>query len=297
MRILLTGSSGLLGTALQGDFSGDEITRLVRTASEGSALWDPASGTIDTAALEGHDAVIHLAGAGIADRRWSKKYKALVWDSRTKGTTLLCESLAGLERKPKVLISSSAVGYYGNRYGEVVREYSDRGRGFLAELCEAWEAATKPARDAGIRVVNLRTGLVMSTKGGPLKKMLLPFRLCLGGRIGSGAQYMSWIAIDDMVAAVRHCIETESLEGPVNACAPNPVTNREFTNAMSNVLVRPAILPMPAIAAKLAFGEMANELLLSGQRCDPERLRQTGFRFKHTDVREALTHLLRGDDA
>lgn len=292
MRIVVTGASGLIGTALRQGWASDEITPLTRSYDGSGVRWDPAAGTIDAAGLEGHDAVVHLAGENLATGRWTKKKKARIFESRAKGTALLAEALAGLERKPAVLVSGSAVGIYGNRYGERLREYDDPGRGFLADVCKAWEAATKPAEDAGIRVVHARTGLVLSKDGGPLKKMLLPFKLGLGGRLGKGDQYMSWIHIDDIVRALRHCIETTTLSGPVNLAAPNPVTNREFTKALGRVLRRPTILPMPAFAARLAFGELADEALLAGQRADPERLRQTNFEFLHADLEKTLRNLL-----
>ena len=288
----MTGSGGLVGTAIRAAWTGDDITRLVRSPDQGAVLWDPLGGTIDKRALEGHDAVVHLAGANIACR-WSKKTKALIRDSRVKGTRLLAETLAGLDEKPKVFLSASAVGYYGNRYGEPMREYATAGRGFLADLCRDWEDAAQPARDAGIRVVHPRLGVVLSKNGGALKKMLTPFKLGLGGRLGKGDQFMSWIHIDDLVAGLRHCIETVALEGPVNLAAPGAVTNREFTKTLGNVLVRPSFLPMPSLAARLAFGELADEALLAGQRADPERLRQTNYTFQYEDLVSALRALLK----
>ena len=286
MRILVTGASGLVGTALRGA-SADEYTALTH-----GEHWDTAAGTIDAARLEGHDAVVHLAGDNIASGRWNKKKKACIHDSRVEGTKLLCEALAGLDKPPSVLLSASAIGYYGHRYGEKLHEYADPGKGFLVDVCTGWESATKAAKDAGIRVVNMRLGLVLSTDGGPLTKMLTPFKLCVGGKLGDGQQYMSWITLDDAVAAMHHCLEHTEIEGPVNLTAPGSVTNKEFTKTLGKVLRRPTIFPMPKPVARIIFGEMADPLLFYSARCVPERLDQTGFRFAHPELEGALRHVL-----
>ncbi|MCI0404118.1 MAG: TIGR01777 family oxidoreductase [Acidobacteria bacterium] len=294
MKVLVTGSTGFIGTALVAALAaaGHQVTRLVRRpAAAGEVRWDVEAGTIDSGGLEGHDAVVHLAGENIAGR-WSAAKKKRIRDSRVNGTRLLAEALAKLSRRPRALICASAVGYYGNRGDEKLREDSPPGKGFLAESCVAWEAAAKPAADAGLRVVHLRIGVVLHPAGGALKQMLLPFKLGLGGVVGSGQQYMSWIALDDLIGIFQHALANDSLRGPANAVAPNPITNREFTKTLGNVLSRPTIFPMPAFAARLAFGEMADELLLSSARVEPVRLSASGFRFAHPQLEPALRHLL-----
>ncbi|MCI0423349.1 MAG: TIGR01777 family oxidoreductase, partial [Acidobacteria bacterium] len=243
--------------------------------------------------LEGTDAAIHLAGENIAAKRWTPAQKAKIRDSRVSGTRLLAESLARLARQPKVLVCASAIGYYGDRSDERLNEDSAPGSGFLAETCRDWEAAAKPAIDRGIRVVQLRLGLVLASHGGALAKMLPPFRLGIAGIIGSGQQYMSWIALDDLVAAVSYVLSNEGLRGPVNVVAPDAVTNHEFTKTLGRVLRRPTVFPMPAFAARLAFGEMADGLLLSSTRVEPQRLLASGFRFRFPELKAALEHLLR----
>jgi len=296
MRVVVTGSGGLIGTALMGALGarGDEVTRLVRRTPEaGEARWDPAGRQIDADALEGHDAVVHLAGAGIGDHRWTEAHKQAVLESRVKGTTLLAETLAGLANKPEVLASSSAVGYYGLRGDEVLTEDSGPGTGFLAEVCQQWEAATAPAEDAGLRVVHFRTGLVLSPEGGALKQMLLPFKLGIGGRIGTGRQWWSWIAIDDEVGAILHVIGADALRGPVNLTAPNPVTNAEFTKTLGRVLGRPTLLPTPTLALKVLFGgDAVEEMFLGGQRVVPAMLQASGYEFRHSALEPALRTLL-----
>ena len=297
MNILVTGSSGLIGSALVRFLTahGHAVTRLVRgtpRASEPEFHWDPTSGRIDSRALDGVDAVVHLAGENIAAGRWTADRKTQIRESRVKGTRLLAETLAWLASPPRVLVCASAMGYYGNRGNEVLGEDSPPGTGFLAELCQAWEAASEPAERAGIRVVKLRVGIVLSSQGGALARMLLPFRLGLGGRIGGGRQYMSWIALDDLVAVVLHALTTNSLAGPVNAVTPNPVTNQEFTRMLGRVLGRPTILPVPAFAARLALGEMANELLLSSARLEPARLLASGYTFRYPELEGALRQVL-----
>ena len=297
MKVLVTGSSGLIGAALVGALQtrGDEVTRLVRRSpGPGEARWDPDAGQIETAALEGQVAVVHLAGVGIGDHRWTDDHKRAVLESRVKGTTLLAETIAGLSDKPKVLASASAMGYYGLRGDEVLTEDSQAGTGFLTEVCEQWEAATAPAEDASIRVVHLRTGLVLSPDGGALKQMLLPFKLGLGGRIGDGKQWWSWIAIDDEVGAILQLIDVDDdTHGPVNLTAPNPVTNEEFTRTLNGVLRRPTLLPTPTFALKALFGsEAVDEMFLGGQRVVPARLQADGYAFRHPELEGALRHLL-----
>ena len=295
-RVVVTGSHGLIGSELVATLrrTGDEVTRLVRSATApGDAAWDIAASTIDAAALEGHDAVVHLAGAGIGDHRWSDAYKREIHDSRTRGTTLLCETLAKLERPPRVLVSGSAVGWYGDRGDEELSEASAPGRGFLASVVKDWEAATEAASDAGIRVVRLRSGVVLSRKGGALKKQLLPFKVGAGGKLGSGRQWLSWIALDDEIGAILHLIRRETLRGPVNATAPNPVTNAEFTDALGAVLHRPTVMTVPPFAIKALFGsQMATEMLLAGQRVLPRALEASGFGFRYPRVDEALHAML-----
>ena len=286
MRILVTGAGGLVGTALRAS-SDDEFTSLKH-----GEHWDTAAGTIDAARLEGHDAVVHLAGDNIASGRWTEKKKERIRSSRVDGTKLLCDALADLDKPPSVLLSASAVGYYGHRYGEHLHEYADPGKGFLADVCTAWEGATKAAKDAGIRVVHMRLGIVLSADGGALRKMLTPFRMGVGGKLGKGDQYMSWITIDDAVSAIRHCLEHDAIVGPVNLAAPGSVTNKEFTKTLGKVLRRPTIFPMPKLVARIVFGEMADALLLCSTRCVPERLEQTGFAFAHPELEGALRHVL-----
>ena len=254
-------------------------------------FWDPAKAYVDTTKLENKDAVVHLAGESIAER-WTPKKKIRIQESRVRGTHLLCEALRQLEHPPKVLVSGSAIGYYGDRGDEVLREESPPGSGFLAEVCKQWEEATEPASRCGIRVAHLRTGIVLSAKGGALAKMLPPFRMGVGGKIGSGKQYMSWIAVDDHIAAIQHIIANPALQGPLNAVGANPVTNLEFTRTLGKVLSRPAIFPLPAFAVRLAFGEMGKELLLASQRVEPARLKSSGFSFRFPDLEAALRHVL-----
>jgi uncharacterized protein (TIGR01777 family) len=297
MIIAITGSSGLVGSALVHALEGDGhlIRPVVRRAPRTTAneiRWDPDQGTIDAAEFANVDAVVHLAGENIAAHRWSDSFKETILVSRVQGTKLLASTLAGLASKPAVLISASAIGYYGNRGDELLDESANNGRGFLAEVCQQWEAATVPARDADIRVVNLRIGFVLSKDGGGLAKMLTPFRLGLGGVIGSGNQYLSWIALDDLVRAIQFTLSAAALAGPVNAVAPTPVTNREFTKTLGTILHRPTIFPMPAFAAKLAFGEMADDMLLGGARVEPRALTNAGFEFDYPQLDAGLRHIL-----
>ena len=295
MHVLVTGASGLIGSALVPRLleGGHQAIRLVRTAPQGDDLrWDPAAGVLDPASLEGLDAVVHLAGENIGAGRWTPERKSRIRESRVRGTALLSEALASLADPPQVLVCASAVGFYGSRGDEVLTEDSPAGSGFLAELCRDWEAAAEPARAKGLRVVHLRFGMVLSPEGGALRKMLLSFRLGLGGRIGDGAQTWSWISLDDVVGALCHALATDGLRGPVNAVSPHPVTNLEFTRTLGAALCRPTPFPMPAFAARLAFGEMADALLLCSARAVPARLQETGYAFRHPDLAGALRDLL-----
>jgi uncharacterized protein len=295
MKILISGASGFLGTALVSFLTtgGHSVTRLVRSRSRSDAqeiLWDPKRGVDDVARLEGFDAVVHLAGERIVGR-WTAEKRARIRDSRVTGTKTLCDALAQLSSPPKVLVSASAIGYYGNRGDEVLTEENPVGQGFLAEVCQAWEEATSVVQQH-IRVVHARIGIVLSPTGGALPQMLLPFRLGLGGIIGSGEQYMSWVTLDDVLGAIHHALITESLSGPINVTAPRPVTNRELTTTLGKVLRRPTMLPLPAGAARMAFGEMADELLLSSARVTPQQLQQSQYPFRHPDLDGALRHIL-----
>ena len=295
MKIVVSGASGLIGTQLVAELSsnGHEVVRLVRRSPKaGEIQWNPKSGTLDAAALEGTDAVIHLSGAGIGDKRWTDGYRKEILDSRTATTALLANTMASLSRKPSVFLSGSAIGIYGARNDEQLTEVSTHGTGFLAEVCEQWEAAAKPAVDAGIRTVYLRTGIVLSPKGGALKKLLPLFKLGVGGKFGNGKQWQSWISIDDEIGAIEHLL-TANVSGAVNLTAPNPVTNAEFTKVLASVLKRPAIVPVPTFAPKILLGgELADALLFTGQRVIPAALNASGYMFKHTTLESAFRSLL-----
>lgn len=296
MRVAITGASGLVGSALSKSLRqhGREVIPLVRSQPQkGQIHWDPEAGDIDASKLEGVDAVVHLAGEGIAAARWTAAQKAKIKDSRVKGTTLLSQTLSQLKQKPKVFVSSSAIGYYGNRGDESLTESSSSGAGFLADVCKQWEAATSLAVGAGIRVVNLRTGVVLHPEGGALAKMLTPFKMGVGGVVGPGTQYMSWIELGDLVRIIERCLDDSSCSGPINGTAPEPVTNQEFTKALGHTLSRPTIFPMPAFAARLAFGEMADEMLLSSAKVLPAKLQSLGFQFEYPKLTPALEHLLK----
>jgi uncharacterized protein (TIGR01777 family) len=295
MKIVISGASGLIGTQLVAKLSqsGHEVIRLVRRSPKaGEIQWNPKSGTLDAAALEGADAVIHLSGAGIGDKRWTTSYRKEILDSRTDTTALLAKTIASLSRKPSVFLSGSAIGIYGARNDEQLTEVSTHGTGFLAEVCEQWEAAAKPAVDAGVRTVYLRTGIVLTPKGGALKKLLPLFKLGVGGKFGNGKQWQSWISIDDEIGAIEHLL-TANVSGAVNLTAPNPVTNAEFTKVLASVLKRPAIVPVPTFAPKILLGgELADALLFTGQRVIPAALNASGYSFKHTTLESALRSLL-----
>ena len=296
MEIAITGSTGLIGSALVTALTagGHRIARIVRAqpqAGSPDVFWDPAKAYVDTTRLEGKDAVVHLAGESIAER-WTPQKKIRIHQSRIRGTQMIAEALRQLAKPPAVLVSASAIGWYGDRGEEVLREDSAPGAGYLAEVCRDWEAATEPAARAGIRVVHLRTGIVLSADGGALAKMLPPFRMGAGGKLGSGKQYMSWIALDDHIAAIQHVIQSPSLQGPVNLVAPNPATNLQFTKALGKALARPTIAPLPAFAVRLLFGQMGVELLLASQRVQPARLQASGFTFRYPDLEGALRHVL-----
>ena len=295
MKIAVSGASGLIGTQLVAKLSsnGHEVIRLVRRSPKsGEIQWNPKSGTLDAAALEGTDAVIHLSGAGIGDKRWTDGYRKEILDSRTATTALLATTMASLSRKPSVFLSGSAIGIYGARNDEQLTEVSTHGTGFLAEVCEQWEAAAKPAVDTGIRTVYLRTGIVLSPKGGALKKLLPLFKLGVGGKFGNGKQWQSWISIDDEIGAIEHLL-TANVSGAVNLTAPNPVTNAEFTKVLASVLKRPAIVPVPTFAPKIVLGgELADALLFTGQRVIPAALNASGYMFNHTTIESAFRSLL-----
>jgi uncharacterized protein (TIGR01777 family) len=294
-RVAISGSHGMIGRALVTllTTAGLGVTRLVRqSAADGEVAWSPTSEHFDATALDGIDGVVHLAGSNIAASRWTASRKQLLQDSRVRATGVLSAGLARMSRPPRVLVSASAVGWYGDRGAELLDEHSSPGKGFLAELAQDWESATRPAEEAGIRVVHVRFGIVLSPQGGALAKMLPAFRWGVAGRLGSGRQYWSWISLDDAVGVLRHALQTDSLTGPVNAVAPHPVTNREFTRTLGRVLTRPTWIPVPAALIRLAIGEMADELLLSSVRVVPRRLLETGYAFRHDDLEDALRYML-----
>ena len=296
MKIVVTGASGLVGSALVESLrrGGHELIRLVRHPSgdPDAAVWDPGAGTIAMDALCDVEGVVHLAGAPIAAKRWTRKTKRDILQSRVQGTRTLSEALARLPHPPRVLVSASGVGYYGSCGDEVVNEDRPAGSGFLAEVAQQWEQATAPASAAGIRVVTMRLGVVLSMAGGALPRMLLPFRFGAGGPVGNGQQYMSWITLDDVVAAVQALLKNDSLTGPVNMVAPTPVTSREFARTLGRVLHRPSRLPLPALAVRLMMGEMGEELLLASTRAIPDKLSASGYTFQHPALEEALRHVL-----
>ena len=296
MRIVVSGSTGMIGSALVAYLSkqGHDVIRLVRSEpplGSPDIRWDPTSGEIDAARLEGTDAVVHLSGENIAGR-WTPEKKARLRDSRIVSTKVLSDALGSLANPPEVLVSASATGYYGDREDELLTEDSSPGTGLLADLCRDWEAATEPAAKKGVRVAKTRFGVVISRSGGMIERVLTVFRMGLGGMLGSGRQYMSWVAIDDLIRAVEYVISNSTLSGPVNVVSPNPVTNKEFTRALARVLSRPAPLLVPSFVLRLAYGEMADETLLSSAQVRPAKLLASGFEFGHPDLERALRHVL-----
>ena len=296
-KIMVSGATGLVGSELlpllqAGDYGVSRLVREYSAVDGGDVFWDPAAGELDTAALEGVEAVVHLAGENIAAGRWNNARKKRIRESRVDGTRLLCAKLAEMPTPPRVLICASAIGYYGERGDEELAEEAGAGEGFLPDVCREWEESTEAAASAGIRVIRLRIGIVLSPRGGALRKMLTPFKMGAGGKVGNGHQYMSWISLDDLAASILHCIENDSISGAVNAVAPESVTNKVFTKTLGKVLKRPTMFPLPAFAAKLVFGEMAEALLLCSSRVVPKVLSESGFEFTHPELESALRHLL-----
>ncbi len=296
MRVAISGASGLVGTALRKKLeqADHKIIPMVRKQSSGEEIfWNPSSGRIDTQMFESIDVVVHLAGESIAEGRWNSEKKQRIRDSRVKGTALIADTIAGLTNKPKVFVCASAIGFYGDGRTESMDESAGPGDGFLADVCKEWEAACKPAISAGIRTVQTRFGVILSKDGGALSKMLFPFKMGGGGIVGSGNQVWSWISIDDTIGAIVHAIENESVSGPINVTAPNASTNAEFTKSLGHVLGRPTLVPLPAFAARLVLGEMADALLLASSRVIPKKLEETGYKFQHEHLEPALRHLLK----
>lgn len=296
MRILVSGSSGLVGSELVKSLEtqGHEVHRLIRNGKEQNkrVVWNPMTGDVDLNRISGFDAVVHLAGESIAQGRWNQQKKSRILDSRAAPTHRLARVLSQVNNPPKVFISASAIGYYGNRGDEILTEKSSPGRDFLALVCQKWEEATLPLKEKGVRVVSLRFGIVLSPSGGALGSLLPPFKMGVGGTIGNGNQFMSWVALEDAVGIIQHVLKDDKLEGAVNAVAPTPVTNYEFTKTLGKVLSRRTIFPMPAFAARLIFGEMADALLLSSIRVAPKRLLESGYKFRFTNLESALKTLL-----
>ena len=301
MKIIIAGASGLVGTPLVASLRqlGHQVVQLVRSGptDEQRVLWSPSRGAIDPDTLEGADAIINLAGENIASGRWTKSRKDRIRQSRLDTTELLAATLAGLKHRPRHWVNASAIGFYGDRGDELLTECSPPGAGFLAETCIDWEHAAARAESYGVRVVRARIGVVLTPEGGALARMLPPFRMGVGGPVASGDQYMSWITLDDVVRAIIHCVEERSVEGAVNLVSPDPVTNAEFSRELGRTLHRPAVFPLPALAARLAFGEMADELLLASMRVSSSKLEETGFRFVHPTLSEALSALLHRREA
>lgn len=291
MKIAIAGASGLVGAALRPELEADnhDVVRLVRSSPKADEIeWHPNQNSVDASKLEGFDTIINLAGENVAEGRWTEDKKRKIHDSRVHGTHLLSEAISRLTSKPRVFLCASATGIYGDRGDEILDEQSESGGGFLAGVCREWEKATEPAIRAGVRVVNLRFGPILARAGGMLEKMLTPFKMGLGGKVGSGKQYISWIGIEDTVAAMKRALIDDTLRGPLNVVSPNPITNERFTRALGEVLSRPTVMAMPAFAARLAFGEMADEMLLVSQRVIPKKLQAAGFQFQFSDLETAL---------
>ena len=296
-KILIAGSSGMIGSQLVAffDTGGHDVWRLVRREikpDSNEIKWDPDNDVLDSDSIEGFDAIIHLGGAGIGDKRWTKKRKALIQKSREKSTTLLSDTISKLNKKPEVFLVASAIGYYGNRGDEELTEESKPGEGFLTETVLAWEKYTKSAKDAGVRVINIRTGIVLSATGGALQRMLLPWKLGAGGSIGGGKQWMSWISLDDQIFAINHLIMKKECNGAYNLTSTNPVRQKEFSRTLGKVLWRPAFAPIPKFPMRILFGELAGPLLFEGQKVIPEKLIQSGFKFTHENLEDALRDCL-----
>jgi uncharacterized protein (TIGR01777 family) len=295
MDVAVSGATGMIGSALSQKLKdvGHDVIALSHSkpSSEDTIRWDPQRGHIDASRLEGIDAVVHLAGEGLIGR-WTPEKKRRIRDSRVEGTSLLSRTLAELSDRPPVMVSASAIGYYGDRGNELLTEESDPGRGFLSGVCREWEAAADPAREAGIRVVHPRFGVILSTKGGALATTLPIFKLGGGGKVGSGRQYWSWVDIDDVTGAITHAIDEAAVEGPVNVTSPNPVTNAEYTKILGRVLNRPTPFPLPAPAARALMGEVADEMLLASQRVEPAKLEESDYEFRYTELQGSLRHLL-----
>ena len=293
MKIAMAGASGLVGKALTPllEADGHDVVRLVRGSPKaGEIEWHPNQDAIDPAKLDGFEAIINLAGENVAEGRWTEEKKKKIHDSRVNGTHLISEAIAKLTSKPRIFLCASATGIYGDRGDETLDEQSESGGGFLAGVCREWEKATEPATRAGVRVVNLRFGPILARVGGMLEKMLTPFKMGLGGKIGSGKQYISWVSLEDSIGAMKLALTDESIRGPLNVVSPKPVTNERFTRALGEVLSRPTLMAMPAFAARLAFGEMADEMLLVSQKVIPKRLQAAGFQFEYSDLEMALQH-------
>ena len=295
MKIAVTGANGLIGTALCSLLRAREhqVLKISRSLSRdpGSLNWDPESGKINRDQLESTDALVHLAGESVA-QRWDGKSRAKIMESRKKGTRLISETISLLKLPPRVFVSASAIGFYGDRGSQALTEESSSGQGFLAEVCKVWEDESQPALKKGIRTVNLRTGIVLSKKGGALSQMLIPFSLGLGGILGDGRQYMSWISLSDLVEVIYFIICQDNITGPVNAVSPNPVTNSEFTRALGRAMGRPTVLSVPAFGARMLLGQMAQELLLSGAKVLPAKLQSAGFSYRYPSIDSALEHVL-----
>jgi uncharacterized protein len=297
MKVLISGGSGLVGSALTNTLRADGhvVSHFIRPggkAAPGDVLWNPSRATVDVPALEGHDAIVHLSGASIADGRWTDKRKAILRSSRVDSTRVLVDSLTHLKQPPRVFVCASAIGYYGDRGDELLTESSGYGNDFLAILCRAWEAEATRASANGIRTVTTRFGVILATQGGALPQMLTPFKLGVGGRLGSGKQWISWVALEDVVKVLRTAIDNENVNGPVNVVAHQPVQNSEFTRVLAGVLHRPAVFPAPAFALRLALGQMADALLLSSQRVQPEKLAKISYKFRYETLRPALQAIL-----